>query len=209
VSPEHFAERHGLVLIIALGESIIAIGVGTGFELDGTAILGAGLGLLVVIAMWWTYFDVVALVAARHLRQAVGEALPRMARDSYSYLHLPMIAGIVLFALGMKKSLEHIHDPLELVPAVALAGGVSLYLLGHIAFRLRNVHSLNYQRLVVALLVPAAIPLAMNAAAIWAVAVVCAAMTCLVTFEVIHLREARARVRAARRAAHAGSAHGR
>jgi low temperature requirement protein LtrA len=203
VSPRHFAERHGLIIIIALGESIIAIGVGTGFDLDATAIAAAALGLGVVIAKWWAYFDVVALVAERRLSEAVGDELPRMARDSYSYLHMPMVAGIVLFALGMKKSLDHIHEPLEIVPAVALTCGVSVYLLAHIAFRLRNVHSVNRQRLVVALLLPAFLPLALEEDAIWPVLAIAAVMSALVAYEVIHFREARARVRA-RRNSHEG-----
>jgi low temperature requirement protein LtrA len=101
----HFAERHGLILIIALGESIVALGLGATNKLGAGVILAAILGLAVAGALWWTYFDVVAIVAERHLREATGNAQLRMARDSYSYLHLPMVAGIILFAAGVKKTL--------------------------------------------------------------------------------------------------------
>jgi low temperature requirement protein LtrA len=100
VAPEHFAERHGLIMIVALGESIIAIGVGAGFELGTGVIVAAALGIVVVSALWWLYFDVAAIFARRRLMQATGLELHRLALHAYSYLHLPMIAGVVLFALG-------------------------------------------------------------------------------------------------------------
>ena len=97
------------------------------------------LGLAVAFALWWAYFDVVAIVAERRLREATGNAQLRMARDSYSYLHLPMVAGIILFAVGVKKTLGDVGEPLKLIPAVALCGGVAMYLVAHVLFRLRNV----------------------------------------------------------------------
>jgi low temperature requirement protein LtrA len=140
VSPSHFAERHGLILIIALGESIVSIGVGAaGLEVDAGVIVAASLGVLATSALWWAYFDVVAPVAERLLRRAQGEARARLARDSYTFLHLPMVAGIVLLALGVKKAIAHTHDELEIVPAVALCGGVALYLFALVAFRLRGL----------------------------------------------------------------------
>ena len=106
--PGHFAERHGLILIIALGESIVAIGVGASGALDlgiGTA---AVLGIFLAAALWWTYFDVVALISARRLGEAeVGRPQNELARDSYSYIHLLMVAGIVLMAYGMKVTIGH------------------------------------------------------------------------------------------------------
>jgi low temperature requirement protein LtrA len=95
VAPEHFAERHGLIVLIALGESIIAIGLGAGLELDAGVIVSTALGIVVVSALWWLYFDVAAIIARRRLVQATGLALHRLALHAYSYLHLPMIAGIV------------------------------------------------------------------------------------------------------------------
>ncbi|TMK57850.1 MAG: hypothetical protein E6G51_04845 [Actinobacteria bacterium] len=101
--PGHFAERHGLIVIIALGESIVAIGVGASGALDFGIGAAAVLGVFLAAALWWTYFDVVALISARRLGEAeVGRVQNELARDSYSYIHLLMIAGIVLMALGMK-----------------------------------------------------------------------------------------------------------
>ena len=129
--PGHFAERHGLIMIIALGESIVAIGVGVGGELSVGQGVAAVIGIGLAAALWWLYFDVVALVAARRLERAeVGRVQNEMARDSYSYLHFLMVAGIILVALGMKKTLGHVDDPLEVVPAFALLGGMACYLLG-------------------------------------------------------------------------------
>ena len=104
--PGHFAERHGLIIIIALGESIVAIGVGAEHHVDAGVVAAAVLGIAVAGALWWLYFDIVALVAERRLSNAaVGREQNDIARDSFSYLHFPMVAGIVLLALGMKKTL--------------------------------------------------------------------------------------------------------
>jgi low temperature requirement protein LtrA len=126
IAPEHFAERHGLVVLIALGESIIAIGVGVGLTLTTGVIVGAGLGVVVVSALWWLYFDVAAIVARRQLTQAVGVEQARLARDAYSYFHLPIVAGIVFFAFGLETTLHHVSETLDTVPAVALCGGAAL-----------------------------------------------------------------------------------
>ncbi|HZA90567.1 MAG TPA: low temperature requirement protein A [Solirubrobacterales bacterium] len=199
VSPGHFAERYGLIIIIALGESIVAIGIGAaGIPLDAGVVAAALAGIVIAAALWWGYFDVVAPVAERKLREAQGAARARLARDSYSVLHLPMIAGVVLLALGIKKALEHVEQPLDTVPAVALCGGVALYLLAHIAFRLRNVQSLNRQRLATAAACLAFIPIATRIDAVAAVAAIAGICTLLVAYETLRFREARTRVRAAR-----------
>ena len=113
LSAGHFAERHALVVIIALGETIVALGLAASTELDAGGIAAALLGLTVAAALWWAYFDVVAIVAERKLRETTGEAQLRMARDSYSYLHLPMVAGIILFAVGVKKTIGDVGEPLS------------------------------------------------------------------------------------------------
>ena len=194
--PGHFAERHGLIVIIALGESIVAIGTGAGFELEAGELIAAVLGIIAVAALWWAYFDIVALVAERRLTEAPwGEQAP-LARDSYSYLHYPMIAGIVLLALGLKKTELAIDEPLKTIPAVALCGGVALYLLGHIAFRLRNVGTLNKHRTVATLVLLALIPFALEVDALISLAAVTGVLVVLIAYEAIRFREARARVRA-------------
>jgi low temperature requirement protein LtrA len=177
--PGHFAERHGLIVIIALGESIVAIGVGASGALDlgiGTA---AVLGIFLAAALWWTYFDVVALISARRLGEAEpGRVQNELARDSYSYIHLLMVAGIVLMALGMKVTIGHYSEHLHEVPAFALLGGLAIYLLGLVSFRYRHVGTLNRHRLglAIALLllvpvataIPALISLTAGVVLIWA-----------------------------------------
>ena len=196
VSPHHFAERHGLIVIIALGESIVALGVGATAEAITAGVIAAAiLGIVVISALWWAYFDVVAIVAERKLAEARGAARAALARDSYSYLHLPMIAGIVLFALGLKKTLIGWDEALETVPAVGLCGGLALYLLAHVAFRLRNVRSLSRRRLVAAVLLLALLPLATEVDALVALAAVTAVCVGLIAYEAIRFREARDRVR--------------
>ena len=194
--PAHFAERHGLIIIIALGESIVAIGVGAQAGVDVGVAAAAVFGIAVAAAQWWLYFDVVALVAARRLEKAApGKERNEIGRDSYSYLHFPMVAGIVLVALGFKKTLGHVEDPLKLVPAAALLGGAALYLLAHVAFRLRNIHTLNRQRLVTAVVLVALLPLAVEIPALATAAVLAALSAGLVVYEVIRFGEARERLR--------------
>jgi low temperature requirement protein LtrA len=195
VAPEHFAERHGLIILIALGESLIAIGIGAGFELDTGVIVGAALGIVVVSALWWLYFDVAAIFARRRLIQAQGLELARLALHSYSYLHLPMIAGIVLFALGLKTTLGHVGEVLDTVPAVGLCGGAALYLFAHIAFLYRTTGRVFRRRTVGTLLLLALIPVAIAIPALAALALVSAVCSLVVAYEVIRYRTARIQVR--------------
>jgi len=182
--PAHFAERHGLILIIALGESIVAIGVGVGGELSFGQGTAAVVGIALAAAMWWLYFDVVALVAARRLeRAAEGRVRNEMARDSYSYLHFPMIAGVVLVALGMKKTLGHVEDPLKTVPAFALLGGLAMYLLAHVSFRYRHIHTINTRRAALAVILLALLPVAIEIPALATVAAVTALVWLLIVIE--------------------------
>ena len=194
--PEHFAERHGLIIIIALGESIVAIGIGAEDSVTAGVVVAASFGVMVAAALWWLYFDVVALVAERRLANAeAGRERNTMARDSFSYLHLPMVAGIVLLALGLKKTLEHVEDPLKLVPAVALLGGTALYLLAHVAFRYRNVHSYNWHRTIAAALLLALIPVAVEIPALTTVIALAAILALLIVYEVRRFGELRDRLR--------------
>jgi len=194
--PGHFAERHGLIIIIALGESIVAIGVGASGHLTAGIAVAAVLGITLAAAMWWVYFDVVALVSARRLARAPeGRERNELARDSYSYIHFPMVAGIVLVALGLKKTLGHVSDPLDTVLAFALLGGVAFYLLGLVAFRYRHIHSVNRRRLVLALVLFALLPAAVELSALATLALVTALMCALITYETIIYGEGRDRVR--------------
>jgi low temperature requirement protein LtrA len=195
IAPEHFAERHGLIILIALGESIIAIGVGAGFELSARVVLAAVLGVVVVAALWWLYFDVAAILARTGLMQARGVEQSRLARDSYSYLHLPMVAGIVLFALGLKTTLGHVGDELDTVPAVGLCGGAALYLLAHIAFLVRTTGRVFRRRTVAAIVLLALVPAALAIPALAALGLVSAVCSLVVAYEAIRRREHRLRVR--------------
>jgi low temperature requirement protein LtrA len=194
--PGHFAERHGLIIIIALGESIVAIGIGAEGGVTTGVVIAAAFGMMVAAALWWLYFDVVALAAERRLANAeAGRERNTIARDSFSYLHLPMVAGIVLLALGLKKTLEHVEDPLKLVPAVALLGGTALYLVAHVAFRYRNVHSFNWHRTVTAALLVALVPVAVEIPALAIVIALATILALLIAYEVRRYGEARDRLR--------------
>ncbi len=202
VSPGHFAERHGLIVIIALGEVIVASGVGAEEEpLTVPVITAAVLAIAVSACLWWAYFDVVEIVAERRLRRARGAERSRLARDSYSYLHLPMVAGIVLIALGLENVLAHVDEPLETLPAVALLGGSALYLAAHIAFRLRNVGTLSVTRPAALVACLALVPVALEVTSLVTLALLCAVLVALITYEVVRFAEARARVRAGHHAA--------
>jgi low temperature requirement protein LtrA len=188
VAPEHFAERHALIVLIALGESIIAIGLGAGLELDTGVIVGAALGIVVVSALWWLYFDVAAIVARRRLLQATGLELHRLALHAYSYLHLPMIAGIVLFALGLKTTLDHIGEELDTVPAVALCGGAALYLCSHVAFLFRTTGHVFRRRTIGCVVLLALVPAALAIPALAALALVSSVCSLVVAYEAIRYR---------------------
>ena len=196
VSPRHFAERHGLIIIIALGESIVAIGVGArASALDTGEVAAALLGIAVVTALWWTYFDVVALVAERKLSELSGVAQASLARDTYSYLHLPMVAGIVLFALALKQSLGHLGDELDTVPAVALCGGPAMYLLAHDAMRFRTSRTYNGRRLLTVAALVALIPAALSVPALAALAAVTTVYWALVAWEALRYPDTRHQIR--------------
>jgi low temperature requirement protein LtrA len=196
VRPGHFAERHGLIIIIALGESIVALGLAASEEPHTAAVLTASVfGMVVVAALWWLYFDVVALAAEKRLGMATGAERNAIARDSYSYLHVLMILGIVFLALGLKKSLLEVAEPLKLIPSFALFGGVALYLVGHIFFRLRNMGSLNVQRTVVAVLLVAAIPIGVAVPAYVSLTMLLVLLIALIGYELYAYREARHHLR--------------
>jgi low temperature requirement protein LtrA len=194
--PEHFAERHGLIIIIALGESIVAIGAGVTGEITAGVVATAVIGIALAAAMWWAYFDVVALVATRRLASITDrQERNELARDSYSYLHLPMVAGIVLVALGMKKTIGHFDEPLKIETATALIGGFCMYLLAHVAFRWRNVHSVNRRRLFLGIALLALIPAGVELPALATVSILTAIACALIAYEAIRYADHRDRVR--------------
>ena len=136
VAVAHFAERYSLFIIICLGESIVAIGLAaSGQELDAGEIAAVSLGLLISIGLWWTYFGSLASAAEERLRTHHDPVLA--GADSYSYLHLLLVAGIIVFAVGVKSAVGHPEEPLADAARLALCGGIALYLAGLVAFRLR------------------------------------------------------------------------
>jgi low temperature requirement protein LtrA len=151
VAVAHFAERYSLFVIICLGESIVAIGVGATSRhgpLDAQVVEIVALGLLITVAMWWTYFDRIAALAERHLRTHRDPVLA--AADAYSYLHLLIVAGIITFAAGVRVLVKApgVAPPADV--RLALCGGVALYLVGHVAFALRMTGTVGYEKLIAA-----------------------------------------------------------
>jgi len=205
-APSHFAERHGLIVIIAIGESIVSVGVAVAdAPISWPILAGSTLGIIIAVALWWAYFDVVALVAERTLARLTGDARTRLARDSYTYLHLPLVTGIVMLALGTKvvllqaASAEHSHGaPLPDLALWVMYGGAALFLVSMSALRWRNLGRPNVQRLVVAalLLVAAAGATAGDLPALVHLAVVTSALVMLLAYEVVRFRDVRATVRA-------------
>jgi low temperature requirement protein LtrA len=184
LSPGHFAERHGLIVIIALGESIVAIGVGAaGLALGAGELAAAALGVVAAAALWWIYFDDTAEHVEQRLLAAAGRARNVMARDAFSFLHLPLVAGIVLLALGVKKTLGDVDEHLKAVSAVALCCGAALYLAADVAFRRRCLDTLDPQRLAAAVACIAVLPIAIELPALAALASVAAICAALVAYE--------------------------
>jgi low temperature requirement protein LtrA len=196
VHPHHFVERHGLVIIIALGESIVVIGAGaTGLSIDAATVATALLGLTVSILIWWLYFDVVTLAAERRLERAQGAERARLARDSYSYLHLLIVGGIILIALGIKIIIQDPTQALETIPAVALCGGVAVHLLGHVGYRYRDYHTLSKPRSAGVIGALALIPVATRTDGLVSLALVAAVLAAVAISEQMEHAQVRAIVR--------------
>lgn len=196
LEPEHFAERFGLIIIIALGESIVSIGVGAeGVTLDAQTVLAAILAITLASAMWWMYFDVVAIVAAKVLSQLTGLERLRVALHTYAMMHFLLIAGIIFSALAIKKTVGHPDEHLKEIPAVALGVGIALYSGGLSAIRKRDIGKWNPFRLVVAVIALALIPVFQEVSALASISIVTAILVILVATEAIYYRDVRARVR--------------
>lgn len=194
-SATHWAERYGLVVILALGESIVAIGVGASELPVDTAILaGSVLGIGLSICLWWLYFDMIALAAERVLSRLQGKARASLAVDAYSYMHLLLIAGIVLSALGVETALAHIDDASDFgwLGASTLTGGTALYLAGHAAFWKRVGGHWKPWRLSGALVLIVVMPLATVMAPLGALALVFGVCSAVVAVETTLYAETRA-----------------
>jgi low temperature requirement protein LtrA len=196
VFPSHLAERYGLVLIIALGEAFVAIGIGVS-KIGLGEVAAAILGLLVATSFWLAYFDFFSIRGERMLADLRGPDRVALARDVYAYAHLPMIVGIVLFAFAMKTIVGHVGDELDSVAAFALCGGSALYLLTYSAIRIRIERRVTASRgrFVAALVLLLVLPLATVVPALAALALVTAVWLALHTYELVWWREARAESR--------------
>jgi low temperature requirement protein LtrA len=196
--PSHFAERYGLVVIIALGEAFIAIGIGvTGTGIGPGEVMAAILGLLVATSFWLAYFDFFSIRGERLLIDREGPERVALARDAYAYAHFPMIVGIVLFAFAMKTVVAHVGDELDAVATFALCGGSALYLLTYSAIRIRLERRLRLSRgrFVAALALLLVFPLAAAVPALAALALVAGVWLALHTYELVWWRAARAESR--------------
>ncbi|PWU59242.1 low temperature requirement protein A [Micromonospora globispora] len=171
VSSGHWAERHALIILVALGETIISLGLGpqfiAGLPLTWAVVVAAVCGIAVASVLWWAYFDTLALAVEQLLhRTREPRARIALARDAYTYLHLPMIAGIIFFALGLKGLLAHVAepstprwgDPLSRFDLLTLYGGVVLYLVSLGALALRALRIVRWVPLTAVVLIVGLVP---------------------------------------------------
>jgi low temperature requirement protein LtrA len=199
VQPAHFVERHGLIIIIAIGESLVAIGLGARGTALGAAVVGAAvLGFVVATSFWLTYFDFFPTRGRQLLADRSGAERVALARDVYTYLHLPMVVGIVLFAFAVKSTIAHVHQELGTVAAVSLCAGPALYLLSFVAVRFRVTRRFGHGRPFAAIACALLTPVALAIPALAALGLVTAVWVILHTYELVWLREARMLARAER-----------
>ena len=198
ISPSHFAERFALIVIIALGESIVAIGIGTSeLERDATYALSVVVAFAGVAALWWAYFDFTAMAAERALRRASPAARGPLARDVFTYFHYPVVLGIIFYAVAAKKTLEHPLDPLSEAGRWALGLGVAVFLCGFALMRFRVVRRIAWERLGAAALAVALAVTLDGPDAIVTLGAVIAVLGLSVMVESVRLRELRTTLRGA------------
>nr|WP_088960165.1 low temperature requirement protein A [Micromonospora purpureochromogenes] len=200
-SAEHWTERYDLILIIALGESIISVGVGgnlLGEPVTWRGVTAAVLGIFFTAALWWTHFDMIAPAARIAQHAAQGRLRVSLARDAYAYSQLVMIAGIIVFALGAETIVRQIADlsinlaePTHGPGVPLLFGGVICYLCGGMLFQLRALGTLSWTRVGTVLVLAAAVPLATHLPAMAALSLLTAICVALVATEVVVMADAR------------------
>ncbi len=197
VRPAHFSERHGLIVIIAIGESLVAIGLAArNTALDGAVVGAVLLGLGVAASLWLAYFDFFSIALQELLWRRDSGERAALARDAYTYLHLPMIAGIVLFAAAMRVTVSHPHATLATIPALALCLGPALYLGGYVALAWRVARRLSRGRATATAAFVLCVPIALHVPALAALGLCTALVVALHGYELVWWREERARRRA-------------
>ncbi|MCC9204305.1 low temperature requirement protein A [Arthrobacter sp. zg-Y769] len=197
-SAVHWTERYGLVIILALGESIVSIGVGaSAVPVSIPVLAGAAAGICLSIGLWWLYFDVTAVAAEHRFAALRGSVRSSAAVVAYTYLHLPLVAGIVLTALGVEHALAHVEEGKGLgsVGAFALFGGPALYLLASAGFWRRMGGGWKKWRLGTAVLLLVLIAAGPPLTSLAALLLVAALIAGLVAVESLLYREVRSRVR--------------
>jgi low temperature requirement protein LtrA len=196
VSPSHFAERYALIVIIALGESIVAIGLAAlELERDAVFALAVAVSFAAAAAAWWAYFDFTQLAVERALHAASEEERGHLARDVYTFFHYPIVLGIVLLAVAAKKTLGAPTEPLPDGGRAALALGFFLFLLGFVLFRYRVIRRIAWERIAAALAVVAAVLVLRDTDAVFLLALAVVALAVALAVEAVRLRETRSRLR--------------
>lgn len=197
ISPSHFAERFALIVIIALGESIVAIGIGTSnLERDTTYALSVVVAFAGVAALWWAYFDFTAIAAERSLRRASAAARVPLARDVFTFFHYPIVLGIILYAVAAKKTLEHPVDPLSDAGRWSLGLGVAMFLCAFALMRFRVLRRIAWERLGAAAVALGVAVLLDGTDAIVTLGVVILVVVLSIAVETARLHEIRAALRA-------------
>ncbi len=197
-SPSHWTERFDLVMILVLGESVVAVGTGVGDSpFTGALLTGAALGLSLSVAMWWLYFDVVSLRGTKALTEGSEEERVALAIDGYTYLHFPLFAAVITVAFGVEEVIAHAGEtePLGLFSAVALMGGLALYLLAHTALWKRIDGVWAKPRLLTTLLLVAAVPLAATSPPLVALGGTLLVLVALLAFESTRYADVRRNLR--------------
>jgi low temperature requirement protein LtrA len=197
-SAGHWTERHGNFIILAIGESVVAIGVGAAQQpISAPLLLAAVLGVAVAVGLWWLYFDVASLAAEHQFLEARGQVRARLALEAYTYGHFPIVAGIVLAALGIEGVLAHAGDskPLGGFYAAPLFGGVALYLAGELLFKQRMHSTLSLPRLVAIGVLLAVLPAAIVLPPLVGLAGLVLILAALVGFETTRYAQTRRSLR--------------
>ena len=196
ISPAHFAERYALFVIIALGESIVAIGAGAAsYPRNGTFAVAVVIAFACVAALWWAYFDFASTGAERALRFAEPRRRGPLARDVFTLFHYPQILGIIFVAVAAKKTLAHPDEPLSHAGRVALGLGIAFGLLSVVLARYRIVHVIAWERIGGIIAAPLAVVLLRGVDAMWLLAAIVAILVVLLALESYRLREVRRRIR--------------
>jgi low temperature requirement protein LtrA len=177
VAPAHFVERHGLVVIVALGESIVAIGIGAAdLPVDLALTSVAVLGLLLAACLWWAYFGGDDTRAEHALDAVPQERRGAVAVRAFGYCHLVMLLGIIALAAGLKDAIGHAFDRLDLAHALLLSGGAALFLAGDVLFRRVLRIGPGQARAAAAALALATVPLGLTVSALAQLVVLVAAL---------------------------------